>query len=542
MRFPILSSRIPIPMLMLAPEKEGGGSDQMERDAGQGALESGHFTEENTSSEEEVPPNFDELIGAEPAPREDKPPAPAAKAPAATPEPKPATPPPATVPDKGDHPSDPKRYADGTFKPKPGEEEPFPDIEPLKPKVPEPKPEVKTPEVKTPEVKPVEKAPEVKPADKVPEAKAPVKLPDDDKDLDAMEPKPTASEKTKNDFKILKDNVRSAREVARAAQKEAEELRAKTASTELPEDIKKQLETAKEDREFRQMFELENEPKGRAAYSAKLDGLEAGIVEKLMKDERLKLPESKAKALKEVGFDSKEGRQMVSGWIRQIRTPSGNPNDPKTYYPGDELLAEEVRGWFMDRQKVVQDRATEITQMRSNRDEYLQKRNQHEAGEFNRWGGEADKHLVNLSKGHNWTQYMEEPAGATPEQKAVVEAHNARVKDTIVPEFNKAVLDCFKRSPNETVEHVFNSMKLKHEVLPAMEAMKTENDTLKKRIEELEASSNGVRRITTLSQADGAPANPVKPSVSGIEGSKEASAEDALDAFLEDNNIKKRPS
>lgn len=563
---PILTGQIRPANLMFEPEKGGGGggsNPDMAREPGNGALEAGNFTAETTSSEDEEPPDFGALgekHGEPPA----APKAPAPAAPAPEPKPPGETTPPA-APAKPAAPTPPNPAAPKTPKGKPGDEEPFPDIEPLRPREDparskpekkdhptdpnryedgtfkpgkEPKADPKPPEPpKAPEPKPGEKPPEPKPGEKPPEPKPGESkaLPKDDADIDGMEPKATASEKTKNDFKALKQIAKEARAEARRIMAEAETLRTQAAAkAELPEEVKQKLTQAEEDAKFRAMFELENEPKARAAYTAKLATAEDTFLKKLMEDPRIKLPAEgeegfkSAAWLKKVGFDSPEGIAQINAWVRAIRDSTG-----------DELLASEVLDMARGRARIVAERQAEVEALRADRDGYLRKRQEAEKNEFNDWGTEADKTLVQLSQGHDWTDYLKEPENATPEQKAFVEAHNKRVKEEIVPAFNGAVLDVFHRKPAETVSHVFNSMRLKYEVEPELARVKTELEQAQARITELEGLANGVRQVAQVSTAEAAPAAPVTVAPTGISGAEETSADASIDDFLRQKGLRK---
>lgn len=504
------------------------------KEPGNGVLEAGNFTAEDTVSEDDVPPDFGGLDKEEPIPAV-KPvtePPPAAPVEPVTPPvtPKePVTPPAAPTP-----PVERKRGPDGKFL-KEGDDEPFPEIEAMKPgakgkpAVDPSAPPAKAPEVKPPAAaaKPAEPAVkppvpplegQVKPGEAPP---APKPLPKDDADIDGMQPKPTASEKTQNDFKALKTIAKEARAEARRVAAEAEELRAKVGTTELPADVKEKLARLDEAEKFKQMFELENEPRARAEYTAKLTAAEDKILAKLQTDPRLKLPQADADWLKKVGFDHPEAVAKRNGWFKAIREKLG-----------DEMLVQEVAGLFRDREGVIQGRAAEVEKLRGDRDAFLKERQEHESGEFKRWGTTADQTLVELAKGHDWTDFMKEPDNATPEQKAVVEAHNKRVQEEIVPAFNSAVLDVFNRKPDVTVQHVFNSMRLKFEVEPELATLKTALAEKEARIAELEQLAQGVRRISQPSQAEAAPVKAAPAvAVENIAGAKEVSSDDAFDAW-----------
>ena len=94
------------------------------------------------------------------------------------------------------------------------------------------------------------------------EKNKPVEIPENDDDIEALQPKPNASEKTRNDFTAAKEAAKKARAAARAALSEAKTLR--EAQGNLPENISKELEDLRKEREeaqkFRAQVMLENDP------------------------------------------------------------------------------------------------------------------------------------------------------------------------------------------------------------------------------------------------------------------------------------------
>lgn len=522
------SANMPQPAYGAEPPKEGGG-----------ALETGSMTVETISSEDEEPPDFSALdakergesIPAMPGTTEEVRETPAkgaepARAPAVTEKPAGEAPAKATAPakkganteeampdipamkpeapgSKAEHPTDPKRYADGTFKP---------GMDPAKPA-----------EAAKPAVEPAKSAAPAKP-----EAAKPV--PADDKDIDAIEPKPNASDRTKNDFKALKESTKAARQYARELEAKLKEAETKLTG-DLPPEIKEKLAAAEESEKFRAMFELENEPKARAAYQQKLTTAEETILKRLMTDERIGLPEKgegphkSAEWLKKVGFDSKEGRAQINAWINSIRTSTK-----------DELLADEVKDLFRGRDRVVSERSGEIEKLRTDRDGYLKSRHDEESNQFKSWGQTADTTLMELAKGHEWADYMKEPDGATAEQKAFVAAHNERIGKEVVPAFNKAILDVYGRNPKATIEMVFKAFEADQELRPQLTAARADIAAKDARIAELEAQSQGVRRITEVSRVEQAPGK-VSSTPKGIEGAKEASSDDAIEAYMKEKGI-----
>jgi hypothetical protein len=296
---------------------------------------------------------------------------------------------------------------------------------------------------------------------------------------------------------------------------------------ELPEDVKTKLAQADEDRKFREMFELENDPKARAEYSTKLTAAEDAIIKKLTDDPRLKLPKEEAEWLK-ANFDTEEGIKKRNGWFKAIREKVG-----------DELLVQEVAELFRGRQKLISDRSQEIEKLRGSQGEYLKQRQDQEQGEFKNWGKQADETLLQLAAGHDWADFMKEPPNATQEQKDVIAAHNKRVQEEVVPAFNKAVLDVWGRNPGETIKHIFESFRVKQELEPQIASLQAAVAEKDKRIAELEELASGVRRISEVSQAEQSPPAGTQPAVKlGSPGDKEASSDEAVDAYLKQRGYK----
>lgn len=487
----ILTGRINPVRIMFAPERESGG-----------ALEAGNFHSGNISSEDEIPL---ELGDDGPLPGGNGQPEIPPSKPAEESGTKEAAPP--------DDAQSRARDNKGRFT---SQEEQFPDIEPSKPgDQTEAKAEHQPAAKQQGQQQPAQPKTEAK----TPEPEKKPEIPATDDDIDKLEPKPTASEKTKSEFRTLKEIGKSARLEARTAKARVAELEQKLKDGSLTDEMQAKLKKADEDANFRAMFELENDPAMRAAYAKKLGTVEENIFKLLQDDPRLAMSKERVDKLREAGIDSEEG-QRLQQWIFKTLRDKGK----------DLLLAEVVQA-FHGRQNVIKERAAEIEGLRTNRDAYLKQRQEGERNEYSKWGKTADETLTEICNGEDWVNFKDVPENATAEQKAIIEAHNAKVKNEIAPKFNQAVLDVYKRDPKATSTHIFRSFKLDH-VQGRLDTAESELKQARERIAELEKLAGGVRRVSQVSRADQAPSGKVPSNASAVAGSKEVDAEEALDNYL----------
>jgi len=333
------------------------------------------------------------------------------------------------------------------------------------------------------------------------------------KKLDAIQPKPNASEKTLNGFRDIK-------EITRAAINRNKELAARLAEVEKAPKIDATVEKElAELREFRASFEAQHDPKIAEEFKTKLDGVEDKIIEMLTTDEDLMMPADQAARLKAVGFDSPQGRNMINGILNAIA---------KT---GDQLLLDRVKESFRGRKVVVEDHDKRLAEIESKAGQYWQQRQEAEESERKEWAGQADKKLIALfdSPGYEWGHYKQITEGMDAASKAAAEAHNTNLRDVVVPRIREAIQAVYSRDPDRAMEYVARAQHTDRAIADR-DAMKADLDKANQRIKELEQTAAGVTRISDPTREDNAPAGPAtKPGVD-----LNQTAEQAADAYMEE--------
>lgn len=333
------------------------------------------------------------------------------------------------------------------------------------------------------------------------------------KKLDQINVKPNASEKTLEGFKALK-------EITRAAIGKNKELAAQLAEAgKAPKVDPATEQELKELREFRATFEAVQDPKVQEEYKTKLTSAEDNIIKTLTEDPDLMMPKEAADKLRAVGFDSPEGRNRINGILNTIA---------KT---GDHLLLDKVKNLFYARRDVVEGHAKKMEEIQGKAGQYWETQQKAQEEERVQWAGKADQALIKLftQPGFEWGHWKEVKEGMDPAAKAAAEAHNAHLKDVIVPKIREGIAAVFNKDPERAMEYVAKA----HAVdVTRQEAatLRADLDKANQRIKELEQTAGGVLRISDPTREDNTPPGDgptVRPS------SLDQTAEQAADSYLE---------
>jgi len=331
------------------------------------------------------------------------------------------------------------------------------------------------------------------------------------KKLDAIQPKPNASEKTLNGFKEIK-------EITRAAIGRNKELSAKIAELEKGPKSDPQVEAElAELREFKATFEAQSDPKIAEEFKKTLDSAEDKIIEVLTTDEDLMMPADQAARLKAIGFDSPQGRNMINGILNAIA---------KT---GDQLLLDRVKDMFRNRKAVVEGHEQKLAEIQEKAGKYWEGQQQREEEERKSWAGESDKKLISLfdQPGYEWGHYKSITADMDEAAKLEAEKHNTHLRDVIVPEIRKGIQAVWSRDP-AAMEYIAKAHAVDH-AHRQVASMQAELDQAKQRIAELEDTARGVQRISDPTREESAPVDGTKIPNSNLN----VTAEEAADAYLE---------
>ncbi len=343
-----------------------------------------------------------------------------------------------------------------------------------------------------------------------------VKLPTDE-EVEAMQPKPGAPANVIKDFKQLKETVlKPAIAEARRLKAEVEKLKAAPAIT---DEIKQKLERAEDDRAWREAFELQNDPVISAQAKATLEKADDGLIAFLRDDPRLKLSQDAIDEWKKIGIDSEEGRKTTQKILDTLKSR------------GDDLLFDDVKQAFRDREGVKRQQAQQIEQLRSKQADLGKIREEREMKERGDWSQATNQGLIKaIGEIADETKELfvkkEIPSDATPEQKKAIESHNEKIDKELVPEIHNAIRAVYGRDPS-AARYIVQAMRV-----PALTtSLKTATDELAKakaRIAELEGDATKMRRVASPSRMTGAP----PPTTEKPQNDLDMSADESIDAFL----------
>lgn len=350
--------------------------------------------------------------------------------------------------------------------------------------------------------------------------------PPTDEEIDKLQLKPGASKQADTDFKKLKNEV--VKPMAAELRKLKEQ--AKNGGNQLTPEIEAKLKQAEEDRQWREAFELERDPKLQAEYKTKVEKAEGDLYDLLQNNPRLRMRPEAIEQLKQMGLDTEQGRAAHQKILEAVKKLN------------DDILFDEVKDAFKARDGVLKERDKKLAELRTQQGGLQQIREEREKEERMGWAKTCDTHLIGaLSSTPDLFALKEAPADATPEAKALVEAHNKNLKEVIVPAIHEGIRAVWMRDPEKTMQYIVANLRL-----PAVEkerdGLKAKLDEALARVAELEGDGARLKRVTSVSQPGGAPPPPTPKEEAARKAEESAAkggnAEDAVEEFLREKGLK----
>ncbi|MCK9587769.1 MAG: hypothetical protein M0Q93_00215 [Terrimicrobiaceae bacterium] len=262
--------------------------------------------------------------------------------------------------------------------------------------------------VEVPGEKPAEvpaETPSEKPVVKKPVDEEPAKENFDDLDLDAIQPPPGVSPRNLVNFNKLREVSKHYKEVAAAIpglQKQLTELQARGT---VPEEVTKELEDL---RNFRKIFDTENDPEFKAQFDGKLEALDTDLLGLLVKNG---LPQETADSLKAQGL----GTLPAEFWEEQIL--------PKLSFVDRQRIEKRLA----ERADLSDQKLQAVEKFASQRTEVLAEQEKKQMAAFLADQEKINQHVAAMVKDIPWATPVVIPEKGTKEEKAAAEAHNAEV-------------------------------------------------------------------------------------------------------------------
>lgn len=380
-------------------------------------------------------------------------------------------------------------------------------IEPeVKPIDPEPKAKPAEGEAE-PEAKPVEGEPEAKPVDPAPADEAAKKKAELEAiDLDKVKAPEDISPRNLVNFNKLRDVAKHYKSQIEQTSTKLQELETRNRElesqpTQAPADLLKELE---EHRQFRKIFDAENDPEFKRQFNEKLGSLDQDVLGILRKNG---LPEEIEKQLSSIGLD----KVSAKWWESEIL--------PKLPFVDRERIQKRLA----ERADVTDQRAKELEKFSTQREAWLEQEKAQVTQRFQEEQTQIDKHLDLLTQNVPWARYQEVPANASSADRAKIEAHNKSVSE-MEQNFRNYL---FPKTPADRAEiaaAAVASTKLAGAVDDLAGRLRESNSRAEKLEKELEAIRSAGRSPTARPANRRAPSEAPDPS--------KLSDEDAIEAGL----------
>jgi len=309
--------------------------------------------------------------------------------------------------------------------------EPTKIVEPAEPAEPAESATVEEPSEPEPESTPEAGGEEAKPADKAVDEAAKKAAELEALDLDKVKAPEDVSPRNLVNFNKLRDVAKHYKAQVQATETRLRELEAKAQELETrpaqpPAEIIKELA---EHRQFRKLFDAENDPEFKRQFNEKLQALDTDVLSILRKNG---LPEDAEKQLKALGID-----KVSAGWWESEILPKLPFVD-----------RERIQKRLAERADVLDQRSKELEKFSSQRDQWLEHEKSQVAERFQQEQTQIDQHLELLTQNVPWARYQEVPATASRDERAKIEAHNQSVAD-LEQNFRNFL---FPKNPTERAE------------------------------------------------------------------------------------------
>ena len=304
------------------------------------------------------------------------------------------------------------------------------------------------------------------------ETKTESKVPKDDTDVDKIEAHQNAPTNIKTGIAVLKEQTKIARAEARSLATERETLQARVKElegkqTELPADVKAKLDEM--DRLQARVL-AENDPKFIEEWKGKISGSEETLY----------------------GYLKSHG--LGDDTIAEMKAAGG----PEFWQGNDKVDWDKIAtalgaiDWtkantYLSRVISTRDEHGQAVKARQeDGQKYISENIQNEESGRQAWGKDLENEVGRLGDlpEHAWSVKREVPANATPEQKKLVDDHNARM-DAVGKEFAEAAAKVHGRDHKTIANHLYRSFKLDH-VDSELKSKIAELETAQARIAELE--------------------------------------------------------
>jgi hypothetical protein len=389
---------------------------------------------------------------------------------------------------------------------------------------PEVQPEVKKEDKPGESPPPVDEKPPVKPddvvppkADEKPIVEPPIEPVVEDKfdsEIDAEELPPNASEKSKKGFATVKSRAKAEhkarveaeqRTAKIEAERQAEAERIKDLESKLP--TPEQIQRQKELEQFHQTFGLENDPALSAPFDQRVVSANQSL-EGVMK--QLGVPDGTIKFINENG-GLYSFRMSNTRMPQNVKNKDGTPMTQGQFYklyiePNlSDAQKEEVSDAYTEIRKAHRDKQQAVDHLKSNRGEFLKKREESVKAAQQDWVDRVGKHSEVVKKSYGEAAVLKDiPPDATPEQKKAIEAHNASYRKAEA----RALKIISEVTPENLVEAAIAAGYvdiMKDKVLDVsneLEKVKADRDSYKTKYEDLKNAGK-----TYKARVEGAPAN-----------------------------------
>lgn len=356
---------------------------------------------------------------------------------------------------------------------------------------PEKPPEAAKPDAKA-AAKPAEPVKGPKPGEKAaPKAEEKKELPEipaDDKDLDALQPKPGAPQNVIKSFNDIKAIAKAQREAARtykaqleSIQTEAEELKKNVGA--IPKEVEEELTGL---RNLSLVLQAENDPN----FKREWDG-------------RVEAADKKA-------YDWLAGRGLSQEWIDKIKAVGGiHKSDLVTKLHAKLSTDPRAQKQLLDlvdaREGVDNERSEAIKKLTESKDKFQEavaKRDEEARTEFSK---KIEQASIPLAAANDWILEKDIPADATEEQRKVLEAENATVKK-YSETFGENVRASYGREAERIAEIALNAVKAEY-LEEQNKELATERDKLAARVAALESRISKTTAAGRLAHVDTPPAD-----------------------------------
>lgn len=314
--------------------------------------------------------------------------------------------------------------------------------------------------------------------------KKPLPTPDD---VDKMELPPGSSEKAVTNFQNMRTQLKEAvsavkEHAAKLAAIEAENKTLKEKGGD-PEKLKEYEEAVK----FRQTWEAGNHPKFQAEWAAKTEQADKTLTDFLTNWGAK--PEAIEK-LKSAGINSEEGKTLIQQWCDAFEGAK------------EPLARRQLEQLALNRIDVDAQREAALKKLETDKESFIKELQGRDQADNSKWIKAAEEHAqkLNEAKGYKWARQMAHAESETPEQKALVDAHNENYTK-MEGEFRELVGKLYTKDPEATMKVLHGYFDAEDKARELAEVRK-ELDEVKAREKQLNEHLGKVRKAGRTSQVE----------------------------------------